>query len=100
MNIFTKLLSKIILSLSNNEEPDLFEIEILTSDRIIINKKQIIKFFHINNISLDNAIRLNIIPEGRKRKGRKELYWFLDEIIDNLEIIKNTKHYDYSKKYN
>lgn len=100
MNIFTKLLFKIISSPSNNEELDLFEIEILTSDRIIINKKQIIKFFHINNISLDNAIRLNIIPEGRKRKGRKELYWFLDEIIDNLEIIKNTKHYDYSKKYN
>ena len=70
-------------------ESEFFEIEISTSGRAVISKSEICDIFHIKRFDLDEAVRKGIIPEGRKRVGHRELYWFLHTISN--WVIKKLK---------
>jgi hypothetical protein len=65
-----------------SSESELFEIEIAASNRLPISKNQICKLFNTSNLDIDKAVKQGTIPKGRKRIRHKELYWFLDDILD------------------
>lgn len=47
--------------------------------------EEVCVYLHISRPTLTNYIRNGTIPKGRKLRGRNELIWFKDELINALK---------------
>lgn len=47
--------------------------------------EEVCSYLNISRPTLTNHIRDGIIPKGRKLRGRKELIWYKDELINILK---------------
>lgn len=50
-----------------------------------MSKEQACSYLNCSRATFDNAIRDGLIPKGRKIRGRKELTWYKDELINVLK---------------
>ena len=44
--------------------------------------EEVCEYLNISRATLTNYIRDGVVPKGRKLRGRKELIWFKDELIN------------------
>lgn len=49
-----------------------------------LSAEEVCSYLNISRATLTNHIRDGIIPKGRKLRGRKELIWYKDELINVL----------------
>jgi len=47
-----------------------------------LSAEEVCSYLNISRATLTNYIRDGIVPKGRKLRGRKELIWFKDELIN------------------
>ena len=47
--------------------------------------EEVCSYLHISRPTLTNYVRNGTIPKGRKLRGRNELIWFKDELINALK---------------
>lgn len=47
--------------------------------------EEVCSYLHISRPTLTNYIRNGTIPKGRKLRGRNELIWYKDELINALK---------------
>lgn len=50
-----------------------------------MSKEQACSYLNCSRATFDNAVRDGIIPKGRKERGKKELVWYKDELINVLK---------------
>ena len=98
MHWLSKLFNNIAYQIQYHDrlpsKSEIFEMEISATGKCVISKSEICEFFYIKPSDLSEAERKGIIPEGRKRIGRKDRYWFLNTISNWLiEEIKSNKKY-------
>ena len=88
----TKLLSKYLREVADNldagnsnlseqEQSELLAMITHTS----ISAEEVCDYLNISRPTLTNDIRDGKIPKGRKLRGRNELVWFKDEIINVMK---------------
>lgn len=99
MNIITKLLIKELDSLKDRLKSDncnLSEEEAMDILKIVahesLSKDQACSFLNIKRSRFGELIREGKIPEGRKRRGFKELCFYKDELMAAMTKIKNEKN--------
>lgn len=90
-NILTNLLVKELrnvadkLDSGNSHLSEAEQSEILSMlTHTALSAEEVCSYLNISRATLTNHIRDNIIPKGRKLRGRKELVWFKDELINVL----------------
>lgn len=44
--------------------------------------EEVCNYLNISRATLTNYIRDGVVPKGRKLRGRKELIWFKDELVN------------------
>lgn len=80
-----KLLKKIIQycinDLSNYTEDQLWEQKIIKEGKTFITKDEICSALNISRYEFSEKIKNNIFPKGRKRKGKKSLFWVKEELV-------------------
>lgn len=90
-----KLLKKIIQhcidDLSNYTEDQLWEQKIIKEGKTFITKNEICNVLNISRYELSEKIRNNNFPKGRKRKGKKGLFWVKEELIKMDSRIERCK---------
>lgn len=47
-----------------------------------LSAEEVCSYLNVSRATLTNYIRDGIVPKGRKLRGRKELIWFKDELIN------------------
>lgn len=47
--------------------------------------EEVCAYLHISRPTLTNYVNTGTVPKGRKLRGRKELVWFKDELINVLK---------------
>lgn len=47
-----------------------------------LSAEEVCSYLNISRATLTNYIRDGVVPKGRKLRGRKELIWFKDELIN------------------
>lgn len=67
--------------LSEQEQIELLAMFTHTS----MSAEEVCEYLHISRPTLTNYIRNGTIPKGRKLRGRNELVWFKDELINALK---------------
>ena len=105
MRWLSKLLNNIADQIQYYDRPpsksEIFEMEIATTGECVISKPEICDLFHIKPSVLSEVERKGIIPEGRKRIGCKDRYWFLSTIsnwlIEEIKLNKNTEATKFTK---
>ena len=51
----------------------------------VLTKAQACEYLNCSRATFDNAVASGLIPKGRKRKHKKELIWYEDELIPILK---------------
>lgn len=84
-----KLLVKELRNIANNIEADnshLSEAEAIDLFSFVCHQalcaEEVCEYLNISRPTLTNYIHDGFIPKGRKLKGRKELIWYKDELIN------------------
>ena len=67
--------------LSEQEQSEILDMLTHTS----MSAEEVCVYLHISRPTLTNYIRNGTIPKGRKLRGRNELIWFKDELINALK---------------
>lgn len=90
--VLTKLLSKYLretadkLDAGNTHLSEEEQSEILAMlTHTAMSAEEVCEYLNISRPTLTNHIRDGIIPKGRKLRGRKELIWYKDELINVLK---------------
>ena len=89
MSVLTKLLVKYLREtadkldsgnsyLSEQEQQEILEMLTHTS----MSAEEVCSYLNISRATLTNYVRDGVIPKGRKLRGRKELIWFKNELIN------------------
>lgn len=86
-----RLLWFCINSLHNYTEDDLWEIS--NRYNTFITKDEICSALKISRYELSKKIKNNTFPKGRKRKGKKELFWIKEELIKFDSRIEKCQEY-------
>lgn len=47
-----------------------------------LSAEEVCSYLNVSRATLTNYIRDGVVPKGRKLRGRKELIWFKDELIN------------------
>ena len=55
--------------------------EISNEHNTFITKNEICNVLNISKYEFNEKIRNNIFPKGKKRKGKKELFWIKEELV-------------------
>ena len=56
-----------------------------------MSREQVCDYLNVNNDKFYKLISTGKIPQGRKRRGFKELYWYRDELDDAMFKLKGAK---------
>jgi len=67
--------------LSEQEQSEILAMLTHTS----MSAEEVCSYLHISRPTLTNYIRSGTIPKGRKLRGRNELIWYKDELINALK---------------
>lgn len=67
--------------LSEQEQSEILDMLTHTS----MSAEEVCVYLHISRPTLTNYVRNGTIPKGRKLRGRNELIWFKDELINALK---------------
>lgn len=89
--ILYRLLSFCINSLNDYTEDELWEM--FNEDNTFITKDEICRALNIPRCELSERIKNNIFPKGRKRKGKKDLFWVKEELVKIDSRIERCQEY-------
>jgi len=67
--------------LSEQEQSEILDMLTHTS----MSAEEVCVYLHISRPTLTNYVRNGTIPKGHKLRGRNELIWFKDELINALK---------------
>lgn len=67
--------------MSNYTEDQLWEQKAIKEGKTFITKNEICSALNISRYEFSKKIENNTFPKGRKRKGKKNLFWIKEELV-------------------
>lgn len=94
-----KLIDDIDAGNTNITEEDAIKLLNLTNElgnyNVKLSKYQACQILNCSRATFDNLVSSNILPQGKKEAGFKELFWYKKDI---LKYIKEQKHVKNNRK--